>query len=251
MALALAKEKRTELPRLGTLKLYHLLYPELKQINVGRDMFNTILKVNGLLVRPLKQYRNTTNSNHFFKKYKDLIAGMNISRPEQVWVSDITYISHRQRHYYLSLVTDAYSKRIMGYSVDINMNVEFVLEALKMAIKNREYKMKLIHHSDRGSQYCCKEYQNVLRNFGIITSMTENYDPYSNAIAERVNGILKQEFLLEGRDCSFSELKVIIKHSIDAYNNLRPHLSCSLLTPSKMHKQRLLKRKEYKVKFFH
>ncbi|GAB1473903.1 hypothetical protein MASR2M69_13440 [Bacteroidota bacterium] len=126
VALALAKEKRKELPRLGTLKLYHLLYPELKQVNVGRDMFNTILKVNGLLVKPLKQYRTTTNSNHFFKKYKDLIAGMSISRPEQVWVSDITYISHRHRHYYLSLVTDAYSKRIMGYSVDISMNVDKV-----------------------------------------------------------------------------------------------------------------------------
>jgi transposase InsO family protein len=117
-----------------------------------------------------------------------------------------------------------------------------------MAIRSRDYNMKLIHHSDRGSQYCCNEYQMILRTYGIRTSMTDGYDPYSNAIAERVNGILKQEFLLEGRDCSFDELKVVVKHSIETYNRKRPHLSCALLTPNKMHQQKQLTRKEYKVK---
>lgn len=248
MAISLVMEQRKELPRVGTLKLYHLLLPQLKEIKVGRDMLNTILKVNGLLIKPLRQYRKTTQSTHFLKKHKDLVTGLNISRPEQVWVSDITYVYHRRRHYYLSLITDAYSKRIMGYNIDTGLSAELVIESLKMAIRSRDYNMKLIHHSDRGSQYCCNEYQMILRTYGIRTSMTDGYDPYSNAIAERVNGILKQEFLLEGRDCSFDELKVVVKHSIETYNRKRPHLSCALLTPNKMHQQKQLTRKEYKVK---
>lgn len=223
----------------------------MREINVGRDMLNTILRVNGLLIPPLRQYRITTNSHHHFRKSRDLVSGLKITRPEQVWVSDITYIYSRDRHYYLSLVTDAYSKLIMGYSINVNMNVELVIDSLEMALKNRKYREKIIHHSDRGSQYCCNEYQEILRRMGIRTSMTQNSDPYSNAIAERVNGILKQEFSLEGRHCSFEELKFIVKQSINAYNTRRPHLSCALLTPFKMHLQNQLPRKEYKKKFIH
>lgn len=245
-AVALVREKRKDLPRLGTLKLYHILHPELRQIKVGRDTLNTILKVNGMLVKPLRQYRKTTCSTHFLKKHKDLVTGKDITRPEQVWVSDITYIYNRTRHYFLSLVTDAYSKKIMGYNLDINLTAELAVKSLKIAIRNRNYKLKLVHHSDRGAQYCSHEYQQILQKFGVRTSMTECYDPYTNAIAERVNGILKQEFLLEGRGCSLAEMKVIVKQSVEAYNNLRPHHSCYLLTPAKMHQQNSLKRKEYK-----
>ncbi len=236
---------------MGTLKLYNLLYPQLKEIGVGRDMLNTILRVNGLLVPPLRQYRITTNSRHRFKKYRDLVSGLKINRPEQVWVSDITYIGNRGKHYYLALVTDAYSKVIMGYSIDVNMTVNLVLDALKMALKQRHYREKTIHHSDRGAQYCCNEYQELLRRVGIRTSMTQDSSPYSNAIAERVNGILKQEFSLESRHCSFEELKLIVKQSVNAYNTKRPHFSCALLTPYKMHMQNELPRKEYKCKFIH
>ena len=213
---------------------------------MGRDTLNTILKVNGMLVKPLRQYRKTTSSAHFFKKHKDLVTGKDIIRPEQVWVSDITYIFNRNRHYFLSLITDAYSKKIVGYNLDETLTAELVIESLKSALKNRKYKSNLVHHSDRGVQYCCNEYQQILRRFGVRTSMTESSDPYTNAIAERVNGILKQEFLLEERDCSLAEMKVIIKQSVEAYNNIRPHLSCNLMTPEKMHQQNTLKRKEYK-----
>jgi putative transposase len=231
---------------MGTMKLHRTLNAELKQIKVGRDTLNRILKVNGMLVKPLRQYRKTTSSSHYLKKHKDLVTGIAITRPEQVWVSDITYIYNRNRYYYLSLITDAYSKKIMGYNVGNNLNAELTIKSLEMAIRQRDYKRKLIHHSDRGSQYCCNEYQQLLQKFGIRTSMTEKYDPYTNAIAERVNGILKQEFLLEGRDCSLAEMKVIVEHSIEVYNNKRLHISCSFLTPAKMHQQSTLKRKEYK-----
>lgn len=238
-----------DLPRAGTVKLYKNLYTEMRELNVGRDMLNTILKANGLLVPPLRQYKVTTNSRHRFKKHKDLVTGLKITRPEQVWVSDITYLYCSGRHYYLSLITDAYSKVIAGYSVDVHMGVELVMDALKMAFKNRHYRGKLIHHSDRGTQYCCNEYQELLRHMGILTSMTQDSDPYSNAIAERVNGILKQEFSLEQRSSSFEELEFIIKQSIEAYNFKRPHFSCNLLTPYKMHMQRKLPRREYKKVF--
>lgn len=199
-----------------------------------------------MLVKPLRQYRKTTTSAHYLKKHKDKVTGKEITRPEQVWVSDITYIYNHNRHYYLSLITDAYSKKIMGYNLDVNLTAELAIKSLKKAITNRQYRLNLVHHSDRGSQYCSSAYQEILRHFGVRTSMTERYDPYTNAIAERVNGILKQEFLLEGRNCSLSEMKILIKQAVEAYNNIRPHLSCNLLTPEKMHQQNHLKRKEYK-----
>lgn len=237
------------MPRLGTKKLHCELLTELKEIKVGRDMLNEILKANYMLVPPLRQFIITTNSRHHFPKYKDLVTGTTISQPEQVWVSDITYIKANDRYYYLSMITDAYSKTIMGYSIDGNMNVELVLESLVMAFSNRQYKTRLIHHSDRGSQYCCCEYQEKLRKMHIITSMTENSDPYTNAIAERVNGIIKQEFLLGIKFHSFIELKLAIDQAVYTYNYLRPHLSCHMLTPQKMHQQRQLIRIEYRNKF--
>lgn len=243
--IGLVKKERVDLPRIGTLKLYNMLHKEMKELKVGRDMLNTILKSNGLLVPPIRQFRITTNSRHHFKKHKDLVAGLEITRPEQVWVSDITYIYSQGKHRYLALITDAYSKVIMGYSLNVNMNVEIVINALKMAVQNRNYRGKVIHHSDRGSQYCCNEYQELLRSAGIRTSMTQDSDPNSNAIAERVNGILKQEFSLEGRNCSLEELRLIVNQSIYVYNTKRPHFSCDLLTPYKMHMQSILPRKEY------
>ncbi len=242
----LVRKCREDMPRVGTLKLYELLYDQLRSMKVGRDKLNTILKVNGMLVVPLKKYKVTTNSRHMFKRHEDLVSGLKITRPEQVWVSDITYIYNRDRYYYMSLVTDAYSKRIMGYSLSPNMNVELVLRSMQMAYQHREYKRKIIHHSDRGTQYCCNEYQRMLKRMGIRVSMTQNSDPYSNAIAERVNGIIKQEFLLEQKNCSFEELKMRAKKAVEVYNNLRPHSSYHMLTPVNMHKQQKLSRMEYK-----
>ena len=172
---------------------------------------------------------------------------MEITRPEQVWVSDITYIGHRDNHMYLALITDAYSKKIMGYDLSSSLGTEGSVRALKMANSNRAYPgLPLIHHSDRGIQYCSDIYQKRLRRYGITTSMTESYDPYANAVAERVNGILKQEFGLEDYDYPIEIMRKIVADAIGIYNQRRPHFSCQLLTPEMMHLQDKIKIKVYK-----
>lgn len=226
-----------------------MLSQPLKEIKIGRDKLNEIIKANGMLVPPLRQYKITTNSRHHFPKYKDLVTGTRIFQPEQVWVGDITYINAKDKYYYLSMITDAYSKKIMGYCIDENMNVELVIKALAMAFNNRQYQTKLTHHTDRGSQYCSKIYQEKLRRMSVITSMTENSDPYTNAIAERVNGTIKHEFLIDGRHHSLLELKLLLAQAVHSYNHLRPHLSCHMLTPDNMHNQKQLRRIEYRNKF--
>jgi transposase InsO family protein len=174
---------------------------------------------------------------------------MPISRPEQVWVSDITYIGKREKPCYLSLVTDAYSKQIMGHYVADNMNTESSISALKMAIKNgKDNSIPLIHHSDRGVQYCADAYQNVLLKNGIQCSMTNNGDPYENAVAERVNGILKQEFLIDTYHADLDIMSKIVKEVIDVYNNQRPHYSNYMLTPKQMHSQNAIQMRTYKRK---
>ena len=182
------------MPRIGVRKLYYLLFNKLQQLKIGRDKFFDILRANHLLIQPKRSYHVTTNSHHRFRKHENLILDTVINRPEQVWVSDITYIGKRERPCYLSLVTDAYSKKIMGYYVADNLNTESSLNALQMAVKSRKDKgLGLIHHSDRGLQYCADDYQRVLNKNEIKCSMTNNGDPYENAVAERVNGILKQD----------------------------------------------------------
>lgn len=237
------------MPRLGTRKLYKVLQEPLRNIHVGRDKLFAILNANHMSIKPARNYRTTTNSHHRFRKHKNLVATLEITRPEQVWVSDITYIGNRGNHHYLSLVTDAYSKKIVGYNLSDSLNVEGALDALKKAIKKRSYKDEpLIHHSDRGIQYCSDKYQKKLRRSRITTSMTESYDPYANAVAERVNGIIKSEFELEKYAHNSSVLNTLVAESIDTYNRIRPHCSCNMLTPEQMHKQRKVKIKTYRKK---
>ncbi len=231
---------RRKMPRIGSRKLYYLLNNELHNIGVGRDKFLRILKANNRLIIPKRSYKITTNSHHRFRKHKDIVSNTTINRPEQVWVSDITYIGGRNNHCYLALITDAYSKKIVGYDLSNSLSTDSSLRALKMAVKHRKYETPLIHHSDRGLQYCSDIYQKTLQKSKIRVSMTEKYDPYANAIAERVNGILKQEFLLEEYNCSTDILRKIVTESIGVYNNKRPHLSCYMLTPEEMHKQNKL-----------
>jgi len=241
---------RITMPRLGGKKLYYLLHKELKALKIGRDKFFAILKANYLLIIPKRSYHVTTNSYHRFKKHKNLIENLAITRPEQVWVSDITYIGKRSTPCYLSLVTDAYSKQIMGYNVSANLDAESSLKALKMALKKRgDVKKDLIHHSDKGVQYCCDDYQKILTKAkNMSCSMTESYDPYQNAVAERVNGILKQEFMIDRyKDHNINIIKTVVKESIDTYNNLRPHWSNHMLTPRQMHQQSVLKMITYKT----
>jgi putative transposase len=242
-------EIRAEMPRIGSKKLYWLLQEKLKAQRIGRDKFIDILRANHLLIAPKRSYHITTNSHHRFRKYENQIMDLQINRPEQVWVSDITYIGKREKPCYLSLITDAYSKKIVGYNVSDNLNTESSLAALRSAIKQRKHKsLALIHHSDRGLQYCANEYQKILNKNGIRPSMAQNSDPYENAVAERVNGILKQEFHIDKYHKDLHIMKRIIKESIDIYNEKRPHCSNHMLTPNQMHNQNKVKMKTYKTK---
>lgn len=244
----MVKSIRLEMPRIGSRKLYYLLSDPLKELKIGRDKFLSILKANHMLIKPKRNYRITTDSHHRFRKHKNLIVDMALKQPEQVWVSDITYIGGRDRNCYLALVTDAYSKKIMGYDVSNSLATEGSLRALNMAIKQRRYKNRLIHHSDRGLQYCSNDYQATLKTKKIIPSMTESYDPYANAIAERVNGILKQEFQLEDYHVNIDTMKLLVKDAVRIYNTKRPHWSCYMKTPDEMHKQKDIEIRTYKNK---
>jgi transposase InsO family protein len=238
---------RRAMPRMGGRKLYHLLRPSLAVSGVGRDRFFDILRANHMLVMPKRSYHVTTNSRHMFRKYRNLVMQRVPTGPEQVWVADITYIGGRDRHAYLALVTDAYSKKIMGYDLSDSLGASGAVRALRMADRGRMYRGNtLIHHSDRGIQYCCDEYQLAARRCRLTISMTEGYDPYANAVAERVNGILKQEFALEDLDLPLAIQRKIVAESIEIYNTMRPHSSCSMLTPSQMHLQSEVKIKTYR-----
>jgi len=242
-------EIRTQMPRIGSRKLYYLLNQDLKTLKIGRDKFIDILRANHLLIIPKRSYHITTNSHHRFRKYKNQLLDLQINQPEQVWVSDITYIGKREKPCYLSLITDAYSKKIVGYSVSNNLNTESSLVALRLAVKQRKNKeIPLIHHSDRGLQYCANEYQRILNKNEIQPSMTQNSDPYENAVAERINGILKQEFYIDKYNQDLPVMKQIIKQTVAIYNDKRPHLSNHMLTPNQMHMQSELKMKTYKTK---
>jgi putative transposase len=242
-------EVRVKMPRIGAKKLYYLLGRDLKTLKIGRDKFINILRANHLLIIPKRSYHITTNSHHRFRKYKNQLLDLQVNKPEQVWVSDITYIGKREKPCYLSLITDAYSKKIVGYNVSDNLNTESSLVALRLAVKQRKNKeMPLIHHSDRGLQYCANEYQELLSKNQIQPSMTQNSDPYENAVAERINGILKQEFYIDKYNKDLPIMKQIIKETIDIYNEKRPHLSNHMLTPNQMHEQSKIIMKTYKTK---
>ena len=238
---------RNRMPRIGTRKLYYLLQPKLESLGIGRDKLFTIMKANHLDIRPARSYKVTTNSHHRFRKHKDLVNGSIINRPEQVWVSDITYVAGAKGHHYLALITDAYSKKIVGYDLSDSLHLKGVLRAMNMAIKSRKYpNSPLIHHSDRGIQYCANDQQRLLLKHKISCSMTTDSNPYSNAVAERVNGIIKNEFYLEKYKVDLDTHQKIIAQTIKIYNNERPHLSCSYLTPSQMHLQSEIIIKTYK-----
>lgn len=237
----LVQQVRKDMPRLGTRKLYFLLKEEFDDqgIKIGRDALFDYLRSESLLIKPKKNYTKTTNSKHWLRKHPNLMKDTNPSRPEEFFVSDITYIKSRERTHYLSLVTDAYSRKIMGYHLSDDMSAENVVKAIKMATHNRKTTKNLIHHSDRGLQYCSSIYQSELKKHQIIPSMTDGYDCYQNAIAERINGILKGEFLINICN-NGKELKKLIEQSIETYNNKRPHWSLNLKTPNFIHNKKSL-----------
>lgn len=236
--LKLIRPIRKKMYRVGTIKIYEMIKKDMTKndIKIGRDKLFTFLRHEKMLVKKKKNFTKTTNSFHRFHKHKNLIKGLDVTAPEQVWVSDITYIKTELGHEYLSLITDYYSKKIVGYYLADNLKTESSLKALEMAIKSRKYPdSKLIHHSDRGFQYCSDDYIAMLSNNNIQPSMTEVYDPYENAVAERVNGILKDEFDIgEGFTNHLQAVKEI-KYAIETYNTFRPHFSCEKLTPQQAH----------------
>jgi putative transposase len=228
------------MPKTGTRKLMQHIGKELikNNIKMGRDALFDLLRSWGLLVKKTKRFHITTDSKHFFFKSPNLLKDLALNHAEQVFVSDITYIRIDGGHAYLALVTDAYSKKIMGWKLDNNMKVSLVKDALQMAHKNCIHNhQNIIHHSDRGIQYCCPDFSEFAQNKGFILSTTQQYDPYENAIAERINGILKYEFGLKNTIKNIEIAQKMVAEAIKIYNNERLHWSLDLKTPQKVHQQ--------------
>jgi putative transposase len=229
-------QQRELMPKLGgrklLLKVNITLPPELQ---MGRDSFFRYLRINNLLIRRKRSRAITTNSNHWYRKYPNLIKGFIPWKAHQMWVSDITYVSTRQGFVYLNLITDAYSRKIVGWSIGETLEAKHTVQALKMALKQLpKGVINVYHHSDRGVQYCCDQYIRILKKHKFRISMTESGNPRDNAIAERVNGILKTEWNLYELSSHNQAIKNIIK-AISNYNNNRPHMSIDMLTPQMAH----------------
>jgi transposase InsO family protein len=228
---------RRQMPKLGGRKLYHEIKPELEEMGFkfGRDRFFDLLRRERLLIRRKRKYIKTTNSYHRFRKYRNLIKDLSIDRPNQVYVADITYIRTLSGFCYLSLLTDACSRKIVGYHLSPSLGIEGCLCALKNALSTLPQRASVIHHSDRGIQYCCEEYTALLNKRGVKISMTEENHIYENALAERVNGILKDEFMLGETLGSFEIAREMVREAIAIYNEERPHQSLGYEKPSVRH----------------
>jgi hypothetical protein len=243
---------RKRMKRLGGRKLLVLMCSFMQQngIGMGRDVFFDLLRENGLLIRRRRRGPKTTNSRHWLKKYPNLIEGFIPIAPNQLWVSDITYIRLRNEFAYLSLITDAYSRKIVGFYLSENLSAKGCINSLKMALKSLPDKHRLIHHSDRGVQYCSTEYVALLEKKNIRISMTQSGNPKENAMAERVNGILKDE-LLEDVFPSLPVAREQVAIAISTYNFLRPHLSIDMLTPAEAHNSEGYIKKQWKNYYSH
>ena len=253
IVLKLVREIRLDLPRSGVPKIHFLLKDKLCEhsIKMGRDALYDLLGEHGYLIRYRRRKPYTTDSNHRYKKYPNLIRDIKyLTHPGQLWASDITYIRLKEKFCYLSIITDAYSHKIIGYCLLPTLHSSGPVNALLMAVKSKRG-ISLIHHSDRGSQYCCADYVELLEHYGIKISMTEKGDPYENAMAERINGILKGEFLLDKTFTSFTEAQHAVKDAIEKYNHIRPHASCDNLTPVQAHEHNGILRKRWKTQAEH
>ena len=232
------KTIRKRQPMVGTRKLYGMLQSFMvqHQIKVGRDALFELLASNGMLVKRRKKKAQTTFSSHWLRKYRNLIKGIEPVKPDEIWAADITYLETEGGFVYISLITDTYSRKIVGYHVADNLLAISSVQALKMALENMPIKLEnLIHHSDRGIQYCSQEYVNILQEYQMKISMTENGDPLENAIAERVNGILKNELMPQVKIKNLEHAQKMLNNIVLIYNEERPHLSIALLTPNQAH----------------
>jgi len=250
--IGLVREIKKDMPKVSVRKMQSMIQSDLNKhnIKIGRDGLFDLLREFDLLVKPKRFKHYSTDSRHPFKKYPNQIKDIKPTAPNQLWVSDITYIEANNGFNYLSLITDAYSRKIVGHCLSESYSAQGTIEALKRALKSNKIEAGLIHHSDRGVQYCCREYTSILKKKKAVISMTENGSPYENAMAERVNGILKTE-LLEIKYEDWQQASAAVNKAIDIYNNKRPHLSIEMLTPGKAHVQkgelRMLWKKKEKV----
>jgi putative transposase len=224
-------------PRIGGKKLYKLLKEDLGKLKgrIGRDKFFDILRNRKLLVHKRRKYVSTTQSYHFFHKYRNKLKDKSPTAPNQAYVTDITYLRVKNGFVYLFLQTDAYSRKITGWDLSESLGIKGAIRALKMTLNQCPQSVDVIHHSDRGIQYCCKQYVSVLKDHGMQISMTEENHCYENAIAERVNGILKDEFLLDEKFEDKAMALKAVKQAIESYNHRRPHWSLDLSTPQQVH----------------
>ena len=234
IVLSLVYEYRSEMGRIGCRKLQHLINSRLPSgMQIGRDALYSLLERNSLLHKRRHKSVRTTWSNHWMHKYPNLITGVIPTASNQIWVSDITYIETVNDGFmYLHLVTDLYSRKIMGWCLSPTLHAEYTLKALEMAIRNAGCSLTgLIHHSDRGCQYCCERYVSLLKSSGMLISMTQSGDPLENAVAERVNGIIKNEWLMHENIMDGNIALKRISEIVNIYNNIRPHASLNYLTP--------------------
>lgn len=228
-------------PRIGTRKLFFMLQPFFKQhnIQIGRDALFNLLSAHKLLVRKRIRKVTTTYSQHWMRKWPNLIKSLHINAPNQLWVSDITYWRVSNKFLYISFITDAYSHKIVGYNLSEHLDMRSARNALQMALNNNNTQhQKLIHHSDRGVQYCAMDYVKLLHQNNIKISMTENGDPRDNAIAERLNGIIKNEYLFKYKPKTYEQAQALLQRSVNSYNESRPHLSNNLMTPQFIHQHK-------------
>jgi transposase InsO family protein len=234
IVLSLVYEYRSVMGRIGCRKLQHLINSRLPEdMKVGRDALYSLLERNSLLHKRRRKSVRTTWSNHWMHKYPNLITGVIPTASNQIWVSDITYIETVNDGFmYLHLVTDLYSRKVMGWCLSPTLHAEHTLKALEMAIRNAGCNLTgLIHHSDRGCQYCSERYVSLLKSSGMLISMTQSGDPLENAVAERVNGIIKNEWLMHENIMDGNIALKRISEIVNIYNNIRPHASLNYLTP--------------------
>lgn len=237
LVIDIAKAERRFQPRMGAKKLHRFLFPELKLagVNLGRDRFIEILYTNGLKLDKLPKSPKVTDSSHSLGVYLNQVKNMDISAPNQAWASDITYIDVGGEFMYLCLIMDMYSRRIVGHSFNHKMKASDCCKALDMALDSLPHGATPVHHSDRGCQYCSHEYVNKLKENGIRISMTEVNHCAENAMAERLNGILKQEYYLGGNFKHSKDAIKAVEQAIHFYNSRRPHLSLNYKTPNQIH----------------
>ncbi len=235
------RERRLQ-PRLGTRKLYHRLKGELAAagVQLGRDRMFEELRKRDLLLAPVRApYPHTTHSGHNLPVFRNQVKGLELERPNQVWVSDLTYLRTLEGYLYLALITDKFSRKIVGWHVGDNLEAVGCVRALERALFELPAEARPIHHSDQGTQYCCHEYVGRLMERGLGISMTESNHCAENALAERMNGILKQEYGLGAELRSKAEARRAVEQAVQLYNTRRPHSALGYLVPAEVHQSGL------------